>query len=142
MIKPVTFENKNKWAKQVVALWPELTESQALQELANGKHPHEFMYYFEGYPVAFISLSLRHDHVEGASSSPVGYLEGIYVEPGFRKKGIAGELVQFAKQWSKSQGCSELASDCELDNEVSRLFHEKVGFLEANRVICFTMDLT
>ena len=141
MIKPVTHENKNEWAKLTCALWPELSESQALQELADGEHPHEFLYYINGQPAAFVSLSLRHDYVEGTSSSPIGYLEGIYVKPDYRKTGITGELVQFAKQWSADQGCTELASDCELDNEASRLFHEKVGFLEANRIICFTMDL-
>ena len=141
MIKPVTFENKNDWAELVISLWPELTANKALQDLADGGHPHEYLYYVDGQPVAFMSLSLRHDYVEGTSSSPVGYLEGIYVNPGHRKRGIAGELVRFAKQWAIKQGCTELASDCELDNEASRLFHERIGFLEANRVICFTMDL-
>jgi aminoglycoside 6'-N-acetyltransferase I len=50
-------------------------------------------------------------------------------------------LVEFAKEWSISHGCSELASDCELDNEYSRLFHSQIGFEEANRIICFTMNL-
>lgn len=89
-----------------------------------------------------MSLSLRHDYVEGAESSPVGYLEGIYVRPGHRKKGIAKELVQFAKEWAKNRGCTELASDCEIGNEASRAFHAKMGFAEANRIICFNMRLT
>ena len=72
----------------------------------------------------------------------MGYLEGIYVKPNFRGRGIAAEFVGFAKEWAISQSCSELASDCELDNENSRLFHSKIGFEEANRIICFTMDLT
>ena len=141
MIKPVSCENKNEWAQLACALWPELTTTQALQELADGKRPNEFIYYVDEQPAAFISLSLRHDYVEGTSSSPVGYLEGIYVKPDCRKRGIANELVQFAKQWSISMGCTELASDCELGNEASRIFHEHVGFTEANRVICFTMGL-
>ena len=39
------------------------------------------------------------------------------------------------------KGCREFASDCELDNEVSLKFHLKVGFAEANRIICFTKQL-
>ena len=94
-----------------------------------------------GVAVAFMSLSLRHDYVEGTDSSPVGYLEGIYVKPDFRKSGIAAEMVEFAKEWVVSKGCTELASDCELDNEDSRLFHSKIGFEEANRIVCFVMKI-
>lgn len=32
-------------------------------------------------------------------------------------------------------------SDCELDNEKSLRFHKKLGFQEANRIICFTKPL-
>ena len=142
MIKPVSDENKEEWAQLAAALWPGLCASEALQELADGKHRNEFLYYADGQPAAFMSLSLRHDYVEGAESSPVGYLEGIYVRPGHRRKGIAKELVQFAKQWARSRGCAELASDCEIGNEASRAFHERTGFAEANRIICFTMGLT
>lgn len=40
-----------------------------------------------------------------------------------------------------NKGCSEFASDCELINETSRLFHINSGFKEVNRVICFTKKL-
>ena len=141
MIKPVSEENKNEWAELVVALWSDHGISEALQELADGKLQNEFLYYSDGQAVAFMSLSLRHDYVEGTESSPVGYLEGIYVKPEYRKKGIARELVRFAKEWSKNHGCKELASDCELANEASRAFHTQIGFTEANKIICFTMNL-
>ena len=68
-------------------------------------------------------------------------MEGIYVKPNFRERGIAAELIEFAKEWAISHGCSELASDCEINNEDSQSFHGKLGFVEANRIICFTMDL-
>ena len=32
----------------------------------------------------FAELSIRHDHVDGASSVPVAYLEGWYVDPDVR----------------------------------------------------------
>lgn len=43
--------------------------------------------------------------------------------------------------FAKEQGCTEFASDCELDNVESLQFHLKMGFEEANRIICFTMKL-
>ena len=41
----------------------------------------------------------------------------------------------------EKMGCSEFASDCELSNEASLAFHLKMGFAEANRVICFAKTL-
>jgi len=141
MITPVSKENEREWAALNVALWPDCDIEEVLQERAAGKRPNEFLYYAGDEAVAFVSLSLRHDYVEGTESSPVGYLEGIYVKPGFRKCNIAKALVAFAKDWSVKNGCSALASDCEWDNEASRLFHNRVGFTEVNRIICFAMDL-
>jgi len=140
-IIPVSKNNEQAWAALCVALWPDHSIDEVLQARAGGTLPNEFLYYIADEAVAFLSLSLRYDYVEGTDTSPVGYLEGIYVKPGFQRKGIAKALVAFAKQWAKDNGCSELASDCELDNEASRLFHNQIGFAEANRIICFTMDL-
>jgi aminoglycoside 6'-N-acetyltransferase I len=79
--------------------------------------------------------------VEGCDEGPVAYLEGIYVQPEFQKQGIARDLVAFAKKWGQEQGCRELASDCLLENHQSLAFHLATGFEEANRLICFRMDL-
>ncbi|GAA0893000.1 hypothetical protein GCM10009122_26790 [Fulvivirga kasyanovii] len=43
--------------------------------------------------IAFIMLSLRKDYVEGTTSSPVGYVEAIYVKPEYRRSGIAKDLM-------------------------------------------------
>ena len=145
MIIPVTKENVNDWAALCAQLWPEDGEDNPeiwVKEWGNKGLPNEFLYYHNNEAAAFVSLSLRQDYVEGTGSSPVGYLEGIYVKPNYRKHGIAKALVEFAKNWAAEQGCTEFASDCELHNEASRLFHMQVGFEEANRLVCFTMDLT
>lgn len=92
-------------------------------------------------PVGFAQCQLRHDYVEGTHSSPVGYLEGIFVKEAFQKQGIGTALLKACEQWAASQGCREFASDCELENETSRIFHQKMGFTEANRIICFTKEL-
>lgn len=100
-----------------------------------------FLAYGPGAPVGFAQCQLRHDYVEGTESSPVGYLEGIYVAEEHRKQGIARALLAACEIWAKEQGCTEFASDCELGNEDSLSFHLNVGFREANRVICFTRKL-
>ena len=94
-----------------------------------------------GQVIGFAQCQLRHDYVEGTESSPVGYLEGIFVAEEFRKKGLAKDLLKACEDWAREKGCSEFASDCELENKESLKFHIGVGFEEVNRVICFTKRL-
>ncbi|MCL2386572.1 MAG: GNAT family N-acetyltransferase [Defluviitaleaceae bacterium] len=144
MVAPVTALNVQEWATLCDALWPDedSTIRSWIEDWQIGDFPHEFLYYHNNEAIAFISLDIRSEYVEGTKGFPVGYVEGIYVKPDFRKHGIARKLIEFAKSWTLSQNCEELASDCELDNEESLLFHKKVGFAEANRIICFAMDLS
>ncbi len=95
----------------------------------------------EDCAVGFAQCGLRHDYVEGTETSPVGYLEGIFVEEDHRNNGFAKEMLDACQRWAKEQGCTEFASDCELVNEDSLKFHLKMGFEEANRIICFTKKL-
>ena len=100
-----------------------------------------FLAYRDNKAIAFAQCGLRRDYVEGTESSPVGYLEGIFVVEEERMKGVAKRLLSACQDYAKEQGCMEFASDCELDNEVSLRFHLKMGFAEANRIICFTKKL-
>ena len=95
----------------------------------------------EGRAVGFAQSSLRHDYVEGTASSPVGYLEGIFVLPEYRNRGLAAALLARCESWAREQGCAEFASDCELGNDGSLAFHLALGFEEANRIICFRKAL-
>ena len=94
-----------------------------------------------GEIIAFAQCQLRHDYVEGTDSSPVGYLEGVFVSEGYRRKGFAAELLAECEKWAKEKGCVEFASDCELDNLDSLRFHMAMGFTETNRIICFKKEL-
>lgn len=100
-----------------------------------------FLAYEEDKPVGFAQCQLRHDYVEGTETSPVGYLEGIYVQEAYRKNGYASQLMKACENWARGEGCMEFASDCEIDNQESLTFHLKLGFEEANRIICFTKKL-
>ena len=140
MIKPISKENEKEWVRLCIALWPDTTR----EELLEGYTKHnlsDFLYYVDGKAIAFISLSIRNEYVFGAETSSMGYVEGIYVDPQFRKSGIAKELIAYAKEWSSLQGCKGLASDVELNNEGSQLFHESVGFVEVPRFISYIMHL-
>ncbi len=100
-----------------------------------------FLAYAGDTAAGFAQCQLRRDYVEGTDSSPVGYLEGIYVAEGCRNQGLARKLLTACEGWAKSQGCLEFASDCQLSNTQSLQFHLHAGFEEANRIICFTKKL-
>lgn len=95
----------------------------------------------EGQKMGFIHMSIRKDYVEGSSSSPVGYIEGLYVKPEYRNNGAARDLYEAGAKWAKSKGCSEIGSDCTLNNKLSYDFHYKIGFEEANKIICFIKEI-
>ena len=89
----------------------------------------------DGTILGFVEATLRHDYVEGSTSSPVGYVEGWYVIPERRKEGIGRRLIEAAEQWAREQGCSEMGSDAELDNEVSHCAHRAIGYEEVIRTV-------
>ena len=85
--------------------------------------------------VGFAQCQLRHDYVEGCETSPVGFLEGVYVDDAYRRSGVARALLSACEEWARSVGCSEFASDCEIDNHDSLAWHLKNGFAEMGRTI-------
>jgi aminoglycoside 6'-N-acetyltransferase I len=91
-------------------------------------------------PAGFVEVGLR-EYAEGAATSPVGYIEGWYVLPQFRRRGIGTRLVQAAEDWARSGGCTEMASDTSIDNETSIAAHAGLGYREVERIVCFLKKL-
>lgn len=144
MIRKATRDDAMNVAKLAIQMWEDNTLEGLTEEMAEiiaSPESAVFLLYDGEMPVGFAQCQLRHDYVEGTDSSPVGYLEGIFVEEGYRNKGYAKELLKQCEAWAKDMGCSEFASDCEITNTGSLAFHLKMGFDEANRVICFTKKL-
>lgn len=95
----------------------------------------------DGTVLGLAEAALRHDYVNGTDSSPVLFLEGLYVTPAARRQGVARALVTAAADWGRAQGCTEMASDTPLDNTLSQTVHARLGFAETERVVCFAMPL-
>ena len=127
-----------------VQMWDGYTEEELengfMEEMESGKTAF-FIKYASSQPVGFAQCGLRHDYVEGTETSPVGYLEGIFVEEEYRENGYAKEMLLACEKWAKDMGCTEFASDCELDNVGSYAFHMAMGYEETNRVICFKKNI-
>lgn len=144
MIRKATCVDASAVANLAIQMWKDNTIEGLTADLAEiiGKPESAVFLLYDGErAIGFAQCQLRHDYVEGTDSSPVGYLEGIFVEAAYRKKGYAKKLLEQCENWAKDMGCTEFASDCELTNTGSLAFHLKMGFEEANRVICFTKKL-
>ena len=125
-------------------LWPEHTPEAMAEEyrqLLAKDDAAVFLYRKQGPATGFAQCQLRRDYVEGTETSPVGYLEGIYVREDDRRQGIARKLLSAYEEWAKEKGCTEFASDCELTNTESQAFHLAVGFREANRIVAFVREI-
>lgn len=144
MLRKATCSDAFCVAKLAIQMWEDNTVeglAEQLAEIMASRESAVFLLYDGEQAVGFAQCQLRHDYVEGTDSSPVGYLEGIFVEENYRNRGYAKELLKQCEAWAKEMGCTEFASDCELENTGSLAFHLKMGFEEANRVICFTKKL-
>jgi aminoglycoside 6'-N-acetyltransferase I len=132
-------------AELACKLWPD-NEPEAMraefEDMLDSDRHVVFVAEADGGAIGFVHMSLRFDYVEGSASSPVGYVEGVYVEEPYRHGGVARKLIEAGEGWAKSRGCRELASDAELDNVHSQKFHLKIGFREANRIVAFIKDIT
>lgn len=90
--------------------------------------------------IGFLEASIR-PFVEDCHSDHVGYLEGWFVEPEYRKNGIGKELVRGAENWARSKDCEEMASDSELGNDLSLTAHLNLGYEETSRLVHLRKDL-
>ncbi len=125
-------------------LWPEYTAQALDAEMLPFLESPDMATFFaeaDGDAIGFALASIRRDPVSGATTNPVGYLEGIYVEDGHRGRGMAAALLAACEAWAGEKGVTEFGSDCLLENDMSLAFHTATGFVEASRLICFIKPL-
>lgn len=144
-VAPLQFADVNEWAALRHALWPYMTlaqhQAEAQQMWAAGKTAVFLARNAQNDAVGFAEAALRHDYVNGCDTSPVAFLEGIYVRPEARRQGIARMLVAEVLRWARTQGCRELASDADVANVISHAMHRALGFEETERVVYFRKRL-
>ena len=145
-IRHVSQYDRAEWLRLRAALWPDCSledhHSEMQDQLADPARYGAFVIERDaGKLGGFLEASLR-PYADGCRTSPVGYIEGWYVDADLRQQGLGGKLVKAAEQWAIKQGCTEMASDCELDNDVSFRAHLALGYEEVERVIQFRKTLT
>jgi amidase len=148
-IRPAAPADAASWLEMRRALWPPEEG-----EPPDG-HAREIEQYFAGElsmplevliahdgsrRVGFVELSIR-PYAEGCTTDRVAFLEGWYVVPEARRKGVGRTLIEASERWGLSQGCTELGSDALLENDVSAAAHHALGFEEVVQIRCFRKDL-
>jgi aminoglycoside 6'-N-acetyltransferase I len=128
------------------ALWPDADKRDLIREAEahlDGAGPLRAVFIGEGpsgEPWGMLELSLR-SYAEGCRATPVPYVEGWYVVPEARRRGVGRGLVAAAEQWARDRGYREIASDAVIDNLISERVHLALGFEEVERAIHFRKHL-
>ena len=130
------------WLRLRQALWPDARREQHLADMAALASDRRRYVNFVAYSpsseaIGLAEASIRHDYVNGTQSSPVAFLEGLYVAPQARRQGVAAALVDAVADWARGSGCRELASDAVLENSISHVVHLALGFDETERVVFY-----
>lgn len=116
VIRHIAPSDASVWEAMRRNLWPDGAED----------HPSEIAMFFAGSleePLAvlvaespagviagFAELSIRTD-VPALKGKRVGYVEGVYIRPEVRHRGIARRLLRASRNWARQQGCTAFASD-------------------------------
>ena len=107
MIRKATQEDALTLAELAIKMWSDNTISELQSEFLNlicSDNAVCFIKYVGNKGVGFAQCQLRNDYVEGTDTSPVGYLEGIFVKEDYRNKGYARELLAECEAWAKERG--------------------------------------
>src|SRR6267143_6868942 len=142
-LRPAKPSDAAAWLRIRHALWPEGSEAEHREEIdrffvIHAQEPLAVLLAENGAggPIGFAELSIR-PHAEGCRSDRVAYLEGWFVAPEARGRGVGRALIAAAADWGRSQGCSEFASDAQPDNAGSAAAHRALGFTEVGLIRCF-----
>lgn len=140
-IRPLRPEDLFAYLPLRAALWPEGgDDGEEVERILKDADQAAFVAEEEGKVVGFVEVALR-PYAEGCDTRPVGYLEGWYVVPEWRGRGIGRALVEAAEAWARAKGCREMASDAELGNLPGQEAHRCLGYQEVERIVCFRKDL-
>lgn len=146
LIHPVKQSDRGSWERMRDALWPSPAREHAgeIDRYLAGqvREPLEVLMAFDelGRAIGLIELSIR-AYAEGCATDRVAFIEGWYVDPHARGKGVGAALINAAEAWARAQACTELGSDTEVENVSSAAAHRAVGFIETAVVRCFKKSL-
>ena len=140
IVRPMHAGDRVLWARMRAALWPEesaAAHENAIDDLLATADAWGFMAQApDGGAAGFAEMAIR-QYANGCDSAPVAFLEGVWVEPQYRRRGIGTRLIAHAEAFAATRGFRELGSDTQIDNAASQAAHLAWGFSETERVVYF-----
>jgi aminoglycoside 6'-N-acetyltransferase I len=128
------------WAEMRTALWPDetpLAHAKMVDELLDdGDVWGLIAEATDGTAIGFAEIAVR-KYANGCDTRPVAFLEGVWVKPQFRRRGVGAQLIAQAEAFLAARGFHELGSDTRIDNCMSQAAHLAWGFSETERVVYF-----
>ena len=144
-VRPVKERDINEWFRLRKLLWDESSDEEHKTEMLDiYEHTDSQLVLVaeteNGNLIGFLEASIR-PFVEDCHTDHVGYLEGWFVEEEYRRYGVGRRLVRSAESWARSKGCTEMASDSEIGNDLSLKAHLNLGYDETSRLVHLRKDL-
>jgi len=142
-IRRVLQEDKIEWLRMRKGIWPEAPDEYLNFDMDDNLVNDDYFVIFAcdgDKPIGLTEARIK-DYGEGCETSPVGYLEGWFVQEEYRGKGVVWVMTQAAENWVREKGCTEVASDTWLENEPSIRAHLKMGYDEVERLVHFVKQL-
>src|SRR5215470_1891956 len=132
--------DRRLWAHMRAALWPgdaAEVHAQDVEAMLAGNSAWGFVAEAkDGAAAGFAEITIR-PFANGCDSRPVPYLEGIWVEPRFRRRSVGGLLIKHIEAFVAARGFCEIGSDALTENHISHAAHRGWGFAETERVVYF-----
>jgi aminoglycoside 6'-N-acetyltransferase I len=136
--------DKPEWLRMRRLLWPDDSVEQLATELESMlASPLEPVFVLErpdGNLGGFLEAGTR-KYADACKTSPVGYIEGWFVDEDLRGRGFGRALVAAAETWARQQGLREMGSDTELSNETSIRAHLALEYRDAEHLVHFIKRL-
>jgi aminoglycoside 6'-N-acetyltransferase I len=140
-IRPYQPADDAEWLRMRRALWPESDAEMHRREMSSWLARSDAVVLVAPRPsdaglAGFAEVGTR-SLADGCETCPVAYLEGWYVDPDARRRGIGAALLHAAEAWARNRGLREFASDAELSNMESQKAHVALGFREVERAVLY-----
>lgn len=136
--------DKPEWVRMRLLLWPDNTAEEFSADIDDYLRDPAVVCFVAIRPAGglggFVEAGTR-PYADGCDTSPVGYIEGWFVDEDLRGQGVGGALIRAAEDWARERGCTEMASDTWLWNEASIHAHLALGYEEKERLVHFGKKL-
>jgi aminoglycoside 6'-N-acetyltransferase I len=139
-VRRYTPADRKAYQRMREALWPDCTDADNDVWFAREDATTFLAVRDDGALCGFVEVGAR-SIADSCLTSPVGYIEGWWVDADVRNRGVGRALLVAAEEWARSRGYREMASDALADNSISIEAHQRCGYEKLETVTQFRKSL-